>query len=224
MLMSVFVQKNNCLEGFMHVTCTVDFWCHFFSTEIHCYKIYRHVTVLLPVNTSHFYICGELQTTSEPLPAYGIIITTTTAGTSSFNPVFTFLPLSRNIFCCISAAAIRIDSLMTLFLFLKLPLPQCSLKYKIRIEVGLKILTKDEISWCSASISKQEEEMLRILVKYGVRSGKTANLGLEVDGLTFHPYHSDIIQRLRQLTLDWYHHEAKAGNKIQIRHDTDLYV
>lgn len=48
---------------------------------------------------------------------------------------------------------------------------------------------------------KQEEEMLHILVKYGVRSGKTANLGLEVDGLTFHPYHSDIIQRLRDLTL-----------------------
>uniref|UniRef100_A0A672T2W5 D-glutamate cyclase n=1 Tax=Sinocyclocheilus grahami TaxID=75366 RepID=A0A672T2W5_SINGR len=46
-----------------------------------------------------------------------------------------------------------------------------------------------------------EEGMLHILVKYGTRSGKTANLGLEVDGLTFHPYHSDIIQRLRNLTL-----------------------
>ena len=29
--------------------------------------------------------------------------------------------------------------------------------------------------------------MLAVLVKFGVRSGKTANLGMEVDGLTFHP-------------------------------------
>ncbi|XP_052001987.1 D-glutamate cyclase, mitochondrial isoform X1 [Xyrauchen texanus] len=53
---------------------------------------------------------------------------------------------------------------------------------------------------CLPTIAK-EEEMLHILVKYGVRSGKTANLGLEVDGLTFHPYHSDIIQQLGDLTL-----------------------
>ncbi|XP_056101520.1 D-glutamate cyclase, mitochondrial isoform X2 [Rhinichthys klamathensis goyatoka] len=56
-------------------------------------------------------------------------------------------------------------------------------------------------SACLPTIAK-EEDMLHILVKYGVRSGKTANLGLEVDGLTFHPYHSDIIQRLRHLTLN----------------------
>ncbi|XP_076835343.1 D-glutamate cyclase, mitochondrial [Brachyhypopomus gauderio] len=51
------------------------------------------------------------------------------------------------------------------------------------------------------SVAK-EEEMLHILVKYGVRSGKTANLGLEVDGLTFHPTHSSMIQRLRDLSLE----------------------
>ncbi|XP_062325622.1 D-glutamate cyclase, mitochondrial isoform X1 [Osmerus eperlanus] len=50
------------------------------------------------------------------------------------------------------------------------------------------------------SITK-EEEMLAILVKFGVRSGKTANLGMEVDGLTFHPTHSDLIARLRDCTL-----------------------
>uniref|UniRef100_A0A8C1FZ94 D-glutamate cyclase, mitochondrial n=1 Tax=Cyprinus carpio TaxID=7962 RepID=A0A8C1FZ94_CYPCA len=64
-------------------------------------------------------------------------------------------------------------------------------------------LTPDQQSLrmaCLPTVAK-EEEMLHILVKYGVRSGKTANLGLEVDGLTFHPYHSDIIQRLRNLTL-----------------------
>jgi len=50
--------------------------------EIHWYKTFRHVAVLLPVNTGHFYICGELQTTSEPLPVYCIIITATAAGFS----------------------------------------------------------------------------------------------------------------------------------------------
>lgn len=43
--------------------------------------------------------------------------------------------------------------------------------------------------------------MLHILVKHGVRSGKTANLGLEVDGLTFYPTHADLIQRLRDLSV-----------------------
>ncbi|KAL4656146.1 hypothetical protein GN956_G6360 [Arapaima gigas] len=47
----------------------------------------------------------------------------------------------------------------------------------------------------------KEEEFLAILVKYGIRSGKTANLALEVDGLPFHPTHSTIIQKMRSLTL-----------------------
>ena len=46
----------------------------------------------------------------------------------------------------------------------------------------------------------QEEEMLSILVQHGVRSGKTGTLGMEVDGLTFHPTHSDLIIKLRDRT------------------------
>ncbi|XP_067311520.1 D-glutamate cyclase, mitochondrial isoform X2 [Pseudorasbora parva] len=68
--------------------------------------------------------------------------------------------------------------------------------------LGLSPTPDQQSLWsaCLPTIAK-EEDMLHILVKYGVRSGKTANLGLEVDGLSFHPYHSDIIQRLRHLTL-----------------------
>ncbi|KPP79302.1 hypothetical protein Z043_101125 [Scleropages formosus] len=47
----------------------------------------------------------------------------------------------------------------------------------------------------------KEEEFLAILVKHGVRSGKTANLALEVDGLPFHPTHSTIIRKMRELAL-----------------------
>ncbi|TRY86724.1 hypothetical protein DNTS_013999, partial [Danionella cerebrum] len=68
--------------------------------------------------------------------------------------------------------------------------------------LGLPSTPEQQSQWrASLPTIAKEEDMLRILVKYGVRSGKTANLGLEVDGLTFHPYHSDIIQRLRDLTL-----------------------
>lgn len=38
-------------------------------------------------------------------------------------------------------------------------------------------------------------------MSFGIRSGKTAHLAMEVDGLTFHPTHSDIITRLREVTL-----------------------
>ncbi|XP_065144618.1 D-glutamate cyclase, mitochondrial isoform X1 [Paramisgurnus dabryanus] len=79
----------------------------------------------------------------------------------------------------------------------------CSIHRRyIQRGLGLHPTPKQQSLWtaCLPTIAK-EEEMLHILVKYGVRSGKTANLGLEVDGLTFHPYHSDIIQRLRDLTL-----------------------
>ncbi|CAL8285511.1 unnamed protein product [Lota lota] len=47
-----------------------------------------------------------------------------------------------------------------------------------------------------------EEAVLSSLVRLGVRSGKTGNLAMEVDGLTFHPTHSDLISRLLGLTLD----------------------
>uniref|UniRef100_W5K3D8 D-glutamate cyclase, mitochondrial n=1 Tax=Astyanax mexicanus TaxID=7994 RepID=W5K3D8_ASTMX len=83
-------------------------------------------------------------------------------------------------------------------------LNQCAI-HRRYVQKGLGLSPTDEQRnlWAASlpSISK-EEDMLHILVKYGVRSGKTANLGLEVDGLTFHPTHSDIIQRLRDLTLE----------------------
>lgn len=46
----------------------------------------------------------------------------------------------------------------------------------------------------------KEESFLSTLVRFGVRSGKTGNLAMEVDGLTFYPTHSEIITRLLQVT------------------------
>lgn len=89
-----------------------------FSMEIHWYKTCRHVAVQLPVNTGHFYICGEQQTTSEHLPIYGIIMTATI---QPVNPVFTFLPVRLNIFCLYRVVSpqrlLGIDILITFFLF-----------------------------------------------------------------------------------------------------------
>ncbi|XP_034713569.1 D-glutamate cyclase, mitochondrial isoform X2 [Etheostoma cragini] len=48
---------------------------------------------------------------------------------------------------------------------------------------------------------EKEESILSTLVRFGIRSGKTGNLAMEVDGLTFHPTHSDIITRLLKVTL-----------------------
>lgn len=47
----------------------------------------------------------------------------------------------------------------------------------------------------------KEESILSTLMKFGIRSGKTGNLAMEVDGLTFHPTHSGIITRLLEATL-----------------------
>ncbi|XP_038585589.1 D-glutamate cyclase, mitochondrial [Micropterus salmoides] len=47
----------------------------------------------------------------------------------------------------------------------------------------------------------KEESILSTLVRFGIRSGKTGHLAMEVDGLTFHPTHSDIITRLLEVTL-----------------------
>ncbi|XP_053191564.1 D-glutamate cyclase, mitochondrial [Scomber japonicus] len=49
------------------------------------------------------------------------------------------------------------------------------------------------------SVNK-EESILSTLVRFGIRSGVTAHLAMEVDGLTFHPTHSDIITRLVEVT------------------------
>ncbi|XP_077394561.1 D-glutamate cyclase, mitochondrial isoform X2 [Festucalex cinctus] len=48
---------------------------------------------------------------------------------------------------------------------------------------------------------KKEESILSTLVRFGIRSGKTAHLAMEVDGLTFHPTHSDVITSLLDVTL-----------------------
>lgn len=55
--------------------------------------------------------------------------------------------------------------------------------------------------WTSGLPSVDKEEtFLATLHRYGVRSGKTASLEMEVDGLTFHPTHSELITRLLQVT------------------------
>ncbi|MBN3296130.1 GLUCM protein, partial [Amia calva] len=56
--------------------------------------------------------------------------------------------------------------------------------------------------WTSSlpSVCK-EKKLLAILVKYGIRSGKTGNLGMEVDGLPFHDTHSSMIQSLLDITV-----------------------
>ncbi|XP_058471224.1 D-glutamate cyclase, mitochondrial isoform X3 [Solea solea] len=47
----------------------------------------------------------------------------------------------------------------------------------------------------------KEESFLSTLMQFGIRCGITDHLGMKVDGLTFHPTHSDIITRLREVTL-----------------------
>ncbi|KAM4662606.1 D-glutamate cyclase, mitochondrial isoform 2-T4 [Discoglossus pictus] len=66
--------------------------------------------------------------------------------------------------------------------------------------VGFPRVSQGE-SWVSAlpSIDK-EEKCLNILVTQGVRSGMTGNLGMEVDGLLFYNTHSEMIQRLLDIT------------------------
>ncbi|XP_055017459.1 D-glutamate cyclase, mitochondrial isoform X2 [Boleophthalmus pectinirostris] len=68
------------------------------------------------------------------------------------------------------------------------------LKHKQCKENGLN-------QWSSGLPSVEKEEtFLSTLMHFGVRSGKTGNLAMEVDGLTFHPTHSDLITRLLQVT------------------------
>lgn len=59
----------------------------------------------------------------------------------------------------------------------------------------------EEQSWTQAlpSITK-EEKMLDILVRHEVRSGVSGNVGMEVDGLPFHGTHTQIIQKLLDIT------------------------
>ncbi|NXN33376.1 GLUCM protein, partial [Nycticryphes semicollaris] len=66
----------------------------------------------------------------------------------------------------------------------------------LRKAVGFPPLSK-KTGWLSAlpSVTK-EEKLLKALVQHGVRSGKTASLEMEVDGLPFYNTHSLMIEKL----------------------------
>ncbi|KAM9380908.1 D-glutamate cyclase, mitochondrial [Phaethornis superciliosus] len=68
----------------------------------------------------------------------------------------------------------------------------------LRKAVGFPQLPK-KMFWLSAlpSVTK-EEKLLKTLVQLGVRSGKTASLEMEVDGLPFYNTHSLMIEKLLQ--------------------------
>nr|XP_061798607.1 D-glutamate cyclase, mitochondrial [Nerophis lumbriciformis] len=69
--------------------------------------------------------------------------------------------------------------------------------------LGVNRQTPEELQDWRANLPSviKEESILATLVRFGIRSGKTAHLAMEVDGLTFHPTHSDIITRLLKVTL-----------------------
>uniref|UniRef100_A0A8C8S4V5 D-glutamate cyclase, mitochondrial n=1 Tax=Pelusios castaneus TaxID=367368 RepID=A0A8C8S4V5_9SAUR len=71
----------------------------------------------------------------------------------------------------------------------------------LRKAVGLPRLSK-KAAWASAlpSIIK-EEKLLKTLIQHGVRSGLTASLEMEVDGLPFYNIHSVMIEKLLAKTL-----------------------
>lgn len=73
------------------------------------------------------------------------------------------------------------------------------LKKGLGLEAGTP---QDQLQDWTANLPSvdKEESFLSTLVKFGIRSGKTAHLAMEVDGLTFHPTHSDIISRLLEVT------------------------
>ncbi|XP_048393723.1 D-glutamate cyclase, mitochondrial isoform X2 [Stegostoma tigrinum] len=63
-------------------------------------------------------------------------------------------------------------------------------------------MTSEMVGYVSALPTVQKEEkLLELLVKHGIRSGKTGNLGMEVDGLLFHDTHSSMIIQLLEITL-----------------------
>ncbi|XP_065541785.1 D-glutamate cyclase, mitochondrial isoform X2 [Lathamus discolor] len=68
----------------------------------------------------------------------------------------------------------------------------------LRKAVGFPRLS-NKMVWLSAlpSVTK-EEKLLKTLVQHGVRSGKTASLEMEVDGLPFYNTHSLMIEKLRE--------------------------
>ncbi|XP_074959818.1 D-glutamate cyclase, mitochondrial isoform X3 [Phalacrocorax aristotelis] len=68
----------------------------------------------------------------------------------------------------------------------------------LRKAVGFPQLSKKMV-WLAAlpSVTK-EEKLLKTLVRHGIRSGKTASLEMEVDGLPFYNTHSLMIEKLLQ--------------------------
>ncbi|XP_061842869.1 D-glutamate cyclase, mitochondrial isoform X2 [Nerophis lumbriciformis] len=70
--------------------------------------------------------------------------------------------------------------------------------------LGKDHVTSEELRHWTANLPSvdKEESILSTLVDFGIRSGKSGNLAMEVDGLTFHPSHSDIITKLLEVTLD----------------------
>uniref|UniRef100_A0A8C4XS24 D-glutamate cyclase, mitochondrial n=1 Tax=Falco tinnunculus TaxID=100819 RepID=A0A8C4XS24_FALTI len=68
----------------------------------------------------------------------------------------------------------------------------------LRKAIGFPQLSQKTV-WLSAlpSVTK-EEKLLKALVRHGVRSGKTASLEMEVDGLPFYNTHSLMIEKLLQ--------------------------
>ncbi|KAG8126420.1 hypothetical protein E2320_021516 [Naja naja] len=71
----------------------------------------------------------------------------------------------------------------------------------VRKAIGYPRFSKYK-NWASAlpSVAK-EENMLKILQRHRVRSGVTASLAMEVDGLPFFDIHSNLIERLQEETL-----------------------
>ncbi|XP_054827718.1 D-glutamate cyclase, mitochondrial isoform X2 [Eublepharis macularius] len=71
----------------------------------------------------------------------------------------------------------------------------------LRKAVGFSRLS-EKVSWTSALPSVvKEEKLLNILQQHQVRSGITASLAMEVDGLPFYDTHSFIIEKLLEETL-----------------------
>ena len=60
------------------------------------------------------------------------------------------------------------------------------------------LLSDSGFSLYSISLFSKEEKLLKTLLRHGVRSGKTASLELEVDGLPFYNTHSLMIEKLLQ--------------------------
>ncbi|XP_053330998.1 D-glutamate cyclase, mitochondrial [Spea bombifrons] len=71
----------------------------------------------------------------------------------------------------------------------------------LRKAVGFPRTAGAEVWTAALPTIDKEEKLLKVLVDQGVRSGKTGNLAMEVDGLPFHNTHSEMIQKLLEVTM-----------------------